>query len=387
VDAPTILDRIDRAGRVTGLGKWEGAMLIRLSSILTRAGRNGPVVLLIGVLVGLVFPSLAAMMRPLMGFGVFLFTLGAFLRVDPSSFRDQQRHGLRLASALLWTGLGIPLVMLLFAQLFRSRPDLMQGMLLCAFAPPVGSAAAIAAMLSLDASLALILSVMATLLSPLLLPLFASWFLGRQIEIDPLQMSLRLAVIVGGAAMVAAVTRRFGGAFVTKNPLAMTGIAVGGLIVVALGAHARRGRFLHGAAGPVPDLFRPRLRDQRRSLPARRRHFLVLWTLRSPDCRPVERQPQCNPGVGGFFSESDWPFRSRDFLRDERFPDFCSANRLEGLAWSFAGSGRSKRHAGSSPDAPDAGLFSRRRGLTGHGGERRDDKLADSDSRVGCRLA
>jgi predicted Na+-dependent transporter len=100
----------------------------------------------------------------------------------------------------------------------------------------VGSAAAIAAMLGLSAPLSLLATVVATVLSPLYLPPLASWLAGYQLHIDPVAMTERLLLIVGGACACATLLRRYAGRFVSQNPHAMTGIAVLGLILVAIGA-------------------------------------------------------------------------------------------------------------------------------------------------------
>jgi predicted Na+-dependent transporter len=115
-------------------------------------------------------------------------------------------------------------------------PDLTVGILLCALAPPVGSAAAIAAMLGLSAPLALLATVVSTLAAPFYLPPLAVVLAGAELAVDPISLSLRLGLIVGGAAVASWVLRRFAGHWVTANPNAMTGIAVLGLILVAIGA-------------------------------------------------------------------------------------------------------------------------------------------------------
>ena len=63
-----------------------------LSQSLAFAGRNGPWLLLFGVLVGLVLPPLAEAAYPLMGMAVFIFTLGAFLKVELASTCENSRR-------------------------------------------------------------------------------------------------------------------------------------------------------------------------------------------------------------------------------------------------------------------------------------------------------
>jgi predicted Na+-dependent transporter len=187
-------------------------------------------------LIGLVSPTLAEAARPLLGLAVFVFTLGSFLKVDLASFRKELARPVWTACMLAWTTFGVPLVMLGIVRLAQPEAGLAQGMMLCMLAPPVGSAAAIAAMLGLSAPLSLLATVAATILSPLYLPPLANWFAGYQLAVDPVAMTVRLLLIVGGACSCAVLLRRYAGRFVTENPHSMTGIAVLGLILVAIGA-------------------------------------------------------------------------------------------------------------------------------------------------------
>ena len=75
-------------------------------------------------------------------------------------------------------------------------------MILCAAAPPVGSAAAIAAMLRMNTAVALLGSVAISLLSPLYLPALVQSLGAASLVVDTLRMMLRIACIVLGAAAV-----------------------------------------------------------------------------------------------------------------------------------------------------------------------------------------
>ena len=218
-------------------------------TLLAAAGRHGPALLCGGVLVGLAAPPLAELARPLMGLAVFVFTLGAFLKVDGAAFRSEATDRRAVLLVLAWTEFGVPLATYGLVQVLRPGPDLSQGLLLCFLAPPVGSAAAVAAMLGLSAPLALLATVAATFAVPLYLPPLAESLAGAELAIDPLALSARLAVIVGGAASVAWLLRRCAGAWVAANPHAMTGVSVLGLILVAVGA--MRGMQGHVAAAPA----------------------------------------------------------------------------------------------------------------------------------------
>lgn len=204
--------------------------------LLTLAGRNGPIILLGGMLIGILVPPLTDYAKPFMGLAVFLFTLGAFLKVDLPSFRLELMTPVATAIALVWITFGVPLVAFSAAWAFPISNDLRLGLLLGMLAPPVGSAAAIAAMLGLSAPFALLVTLAATLTSPLYLPPLAAALANTHLDLHALHLAFRLVVIVGGSCIAAAALRRYTPNFVGNNPHAMTGVAVLGLILVAVGA-------------------------------------------------------------------------------------------------------------------------------------------------------
>lgn len=204
--------------------------------VLAFCGRNGTVVLFLGAFAGLGIPFLAEAARPLMPLAVFVFTLGAFLKVDLAAFREEIRRPGETVIMLAWVMAGVPLAAVALVALLKPPPGIAQGLILIMLAPPVGSAAALAAMLGLRASLALVLTVAATVASPLAMPPLADWLTGARLAIEPVAMTLRLLAIVGGALAAAWALRRCAGRFVEENPSAMTGIAVIGLVTVAVGA-------------------------------------------------------------------------------------------------------------------------------------------------------
>ena len=208
----------------------------KILSGLTAAGRHGPLLLCVGVLIGLFLPPLADLARPLMGGAVFVFTLGAFLKVERSAFMAEASSVGRLMTILAWTTFGVPIASYLLIAATAFPPDIDVGIVLATLAPPVGSAAAIAAMLGLNPSLALIATVVATVATPFYLPILAQVMIGTNISVDTFALSSRLALIIGGAAVMSYLLRRFATNWVNDNPHAMTGLSVVGLIIVAIGA-------------------------------------------------------------------------------------------------------------------------------------------------------
>lgn len=214
-------------------------MASRLTNrLLATAGRNGPILLLVGVLLGLVVPPLAAAARPFMDLAAFGFTLGAFLKVDLAGFRAEvvSAGARRNLAVLAWVGLGVPLVALGLVGLLQPDPSLAQGIMLCSIAPPLVSTTAIAAMLGLSTPLALAAAVAATLVAPVAMPWLATMLGGYELGVDPLVMALRLLVIIGGACLASWALRRWARGLVVDNPAATTGISILSLIVFATGA-------------------------------------------------------------------------------------------------------------------------------------------------------
>ena len=207
-----------------------------MKSLLAFAGRHGPLLLFFGVLTGFMFPALAAAAKPWMGASVFVFTLGAFLKVDGKAFRAELRRPWRAAAVLAWTLAGVPALAWVLVHLLALPADIGLAIVLCMLAPPVGSAAAMAAMLGLNAALALAATIAISLLAPLYLPPITALIGGSAAHIDAVAMFGRIVAVIGASAGVAFLLRRFAGNFVLRNPSAMTGVSVVGLLTVAIGA-------------------------------------------------------------------------------------------------------------------------------------------------------
>ncbi len=225
-----------------------------MSSFLSLMGRNGPFLLFVGSLVGLLSPALTELARPAMGAAVFVFTLGAFLRATRASLVEELTRPRRLAAVLSWTTLGVPFVAWAFTSHVRLPAGVALGIALCMTAPPVGSAGAIAAMLRLNVAMAVVGTVAASALAPLFMPaaLAASGTAGWQI--DSLALFERMATLIGGAAIAAALLRRFASQWIDRHPEALTGASVLGLIVVAIGVMHGMQPLLVEHAGTVGEM-------------------------------------------------------------------------------------------------------------------------------------
>jgi BASS family bile acid:Na+ symporter len=207
-----------------------------MKTILQFAGRNGALVVILGVVLGFAFPALSSTARPYLALAIFIFTFGSFLKVDPGAFRAELKHSQRTVLMLLWATFGVPLVVFAIVALFRPDPGLTQGLIFWSLVPTSPACVAFAAILGLNTTIALVATVIATAATPFYLPALAAAMGGYQLTGDPFQVCLRLVVIVGGAFLAGAAVRRFAGSFVRDNPGAMTGIAVLALFLAGLGS-------------------------------------------------------------------------------------------------------------------------------------------------------
>ncbi len=201
---------------------------------LSCIGRRGPALLVLSLALGAAFAPLAAAAYQVLPVSAFLLTLGSFLSASLAP-AEKSVGWRRILLALAWIGAGVPLIAAAIVVPFHLDAALEAGVLISVLAPPVGSAAAIAAMLGLQPRLALVASIALTLAAPLSMPAFAT-ALGVNIAIDMPQLAWRLALIIGSAAALAQAARHWRSRIETILPdqAAATGVAVVGLMIVGL---------------------------------------------------------------------------------------------------------------------------------------------------------
>jgi len=201
---------------------------------LSTIGRHGPALLVLSLVLGAAFAPLATAAYQVLPLSAFLLTLGSFLTASLAP-AEKGLGWRRIISALAWIGFGVPLIAAAIVFQLHLDPALEAGVLLSVLAPPVGSAAAIAAILGLRPRLALVASIALTLVAPLSMPAFATAF-GVNVSIDMAHLAWRLAVIIGSAAVLAQLARHWRSKVRTVLPdqAAAAGVAVVGLVIVGL---------------------------------------------------------------------------------------------------------------------------------------------------------
>jgi arsenite transporter len=205
-----------------------------IGKLLSVLGAQGPILLVVSLCVGLTSQPIAHFGYSILPASAFLLTLGSFLTAGLAPSQVNVRRSL-VALVLAWAGIVLPVAATLLLWFVPIDPDLRAGVLLSLLAPPVGSAAAIAAMLGLQSRLALIVSIGLTLVAPLTIPGFAA-VLGLGVAFDMGALAIRLFAIIGVAALVSFVSLKFRGRLsaILPDQRAATGVAVIGLIIVGL---------------------------------------------------------------------------------------------------------------------------------------------------------
>src|SRR3977135_2693119 len=167
------------------------------------------------VFIGIAVPPIGQLLKSFVTEAIFLLLCISFMRVDVKRLRDHLRRPGIVLAATAWTTLGVPLisgVSCLATGLDTRSPDLFLALMLQAVASPMMAAPALAAVMGLDSTLALITLVTSTALVPITAPLFAYTFFGATLTLSPLGLGLKLLVILAGSMLVAGAIRWIAGA-------------------------------------------------------------------------------------------------------------------------------------------------------------------------------
>jgi len=207
---------------------------------LALLGRQGTKALAASIFIGLALPQFASLARPLIGTCVFFFLVFTFLRADFGAIRALLRQPGRILLAWFWIVASLPLALggiVLALGHDLVGPELALGLALMAAAPPILSAPAVATLLGFDASFLVTVLVASMVTTPLTAPLVAEVIAGAAVPIDTSVLALRLALLLGGAAVLALVLRRLLGlARIVRERAALDGLNVVFFFIFAVGA-------------------------------------------------------------------------------------------------------------------------------------------------------
>ena len=168
----------------------------------------------ISLLLAMAIPPLGDLLRPYVTEAVFAMLAVAFLRLNLDAVTLHVRRPGLLLAATAWTILVIPGLFVLIgrmAELQEVAPELYPGLLMQGLASPMMAAPALVALAGFDATLVLMTLVLSTALIPLTAPVFAA-LSGAGLHITPIQLGIKLSLILGGAFVVGLLLRRWIGA-------------------------------------------------------------------------------------------------------------------------------------------------------------------------------
>ena len=182
------------------------------------------------VFIGIALPPLGTILKPFVTEAIFLLLCVSFMRVDVTALRQHLRRPGIIIAATAWTTFAVPLIAGVGSHLTGldvQSPDLFLALMLQAAASPMMAAPALAALMGLDSTLALVTLVIGTALVPLSAPLFAYVFFGAALTLSPLGLGLKLFAILAGAVFVAAAIRwTVGAAAINRHKAAIDGFNI-----------------------------------------------------------------------------------------------------------------------------------------------------------------
>ncbi len=204
--------------------------------LLAAIGRAGPAALPGGLVLGLLLPDLAGLVRPFLAPIVFGILATTMVRAEIPLVLAELSRMRRLAATILFAMAALPVALAWLLATLGAPGDLVQAIVLYALSPPLMASAFVALMVGLNYPLALVVSMVGTLATPLILPWLAVPLIGIELSISAGALAVRLALLVGGAVAVAlAAQRLFGRA---RIEAAGDGLAGGFVVLMVLFALA-----------------------------------------------------------------------------------------------------------------------------------------------------
>ncbi|MDF1585786.1 hypothetical protein [Marinimicrococcus flavescens] len=202
-------------------------MLSAASTGLALLGRRAALAMPLGLAAGLLVPPLAELAAPLILPAIVIPFVIALMRLDAERLKELVRAPLLPLLLVAWTLAGTPLLVAVTAAAAGLEEPLDSLAVTMAACAPLMASGALALILGLDVALAVLSVTLATFLVPLSLPPLVAAVAGLPVELPTLQLTLRLAAIVGGSFLLARILRSvIGEARIERSRQAMDGIAV-----------------------------------------------------------------------------------------------------------------------------------------------------------------
>ncbi|HZS84784.1 MAG TPA: hypothetical protein VFA50_18050 [Stellaceae bacterium] len=206
-----------------------------IGPLLGFLGRRGTSFLAAGILIGLALPRLAALLRPSLAPLVFLLATATMIRIDWPQVAAHVRQPVRVVLVLAWGLIVSPAAAALLTASLPLPPGLAHAIVIWSASPALISAPALAFLLGLDGSLALIAMVAGSFLMPFSLPPLVLGLLGVRLDIGIAALMGRLVLFIGGAVLLAALCRRLLRGRLARVADEINGVNVLLLVLFAIG--------------------------------------------------------------------------------------------------------------------------------------------------------
>lgn len=208
--------------------------IVTARSAFSFIGRHATYVMPIGIVIGLLFPPLTEITRPLAEPLVLLMFAISIYRLDPTEIRARLRRPGMIGGAIVWVLLAVPVIVFAVGSLIGLPTPLMVVLVAWSACPPLVTIPGLALLLGLDGAAALLIMAGATILFPVTLPFILAIFVGDGFGADPAAVAGRLLIMVLGCCAVGQGARLLVG----RARAEATALAVDGVMVVLLALFA-----------------------------------------------------------------------------------------------------------------------------------------------------
>ena len=174
-----------------------------LNKMLIFIGLHGTLIMPIGVVVGLLFPSLTQLTRPMAESIVIFMLIVSIYRLNPNSIKEKLHDFKMIGVGILWLLLFMPVVTFMIGHLIGVPSGLLAVITAWSACPPLVSMPGLAILIGLDGAVALLVMIGGTLLFTISLPIILTVLVGQSIGLKPLSMAMELFSIVSISFLIA----------------------------------------------------------------------------------------------------------------------------------------------------------------------------------------
>lgn len=207
----------------------------------------------LGVVIGLLFPALSNLSRPLAEPLVLVMFSLSIYRLDPAEIRARLRRPTTIAVGIAWVLLVIPVAVFWLGDLAGLPRGLLIVLTAWSACPPLVSLPGLALLLGLDGAVALLVMIGATVLLPLSLPIVLSILVGDEFGSDPATVAQRLLVMVVICCLVGQGVRRLiGHQRATATAASADGVLVVLMLLFAITIMGGLHQAIDRAPGDIP---------------------------------------------------------------------------------------------------------------------------------------